>query len=89
LNRLETNRVLVLVRLSGGNDGLNTIVPFRDDEYRRLRPLLAIRPSQTFHLTDDLGMHNALSSLNSYYAEGHMAVVQNVGYPLPNLSHFL
>ena len=89
LNRLETNRVLVLVRLSGGNDGLNTIVPFRDDEYRRLRPLLALRSSQTFHLTDDLGMHNALSPLNSHYAEGRMAVVQNVGYPVPNLSHFL
>ena len=89
LSRLDTNRVLLLIQLSGGNDGLNTIVPFRDDQYHRSRPSLALRQSQTFQLNDDLGMHNALSPLNSHYADGNMAIVQNVGYPNPNLSHFL
>ena len=88
LNRLDTNRVLVLIQLAGGNDGLNTIVPFRDNEYYRARPQLAIPRSLTLELNDDLGMHYALSPLLSHYGEGQMAVVQNVGYPAPNLSHF-
>ena len=88
LRGLPEDRVLVLLQLDGGNDGLNTIVPVENDIYFQARPNLALTKSQTLTLTDDLGLHPSLEPLVPLYDQGQMAIVQNVGYPLPDLSHF-
>jgi uncharacterized protein (DUF1501 family) len=80
--------ILVVVQLSGGNDGLNTIVPFANDLYAKARPTLRLAGDQTLKLNDELGLHSALAPLRGEYDAGRMAIVQNVGYPNPNRSHF-
>jgi uncharacterized protein (DUF1501 family) len=82
------NKILVAVQLSGGNDGLNTLIPFADPAYYQLRSTLAIPTSDILPLTDSLGLHPALGKLKGLYDEGILAVVQGVGYPNPNRSHF-
>ncbi|HLW48709.1 MAG TPA: DUF1501 domain-containing protein [bacterium] len=79
---------LVVVQLGGGNDGLNTLVPFVHDEYYRARPKLAVPREKVLRLTDEIGLHPALTALKSAYDDGRVAVVQGVGYPNPNRSHF-
>mgnify|MGYP006278117819 CR=1 FL=1 len=81
-------RILVLVQLAGGNDGLNTVVPFTDDNYHKLRPSLRIQPKDVHRLNDNLGLHPACEGLKRLWGEGHLAIIQNVGYPNPNRSHF-
>jgi uncharacterized protein (DUF1501 family) len=81
-------RLLVLVELKGGNDGLNTVVPYADDTYHRLRPRIAIRPDEVLKLDGRTGLHPALEPLMPLWQEGELAIVQGVGYPSPNLSHF-
>ncbi len=81
-------RILVVLQLAGGNDGLNTVVPFADDYYHRARPRLALSPGEVLHLNDSLGLHPALAGFKSMYDEGHLGVLQAVGYPNPNRSHF-
>ena len=80
--------ILVILQLAGGNDGLNTLVPHGDDAYYRARPSIAIPKSKTHRLTDYLGLNPNLSGLKSLYDEGHLSVIQGVGYPNPNRSHF-
>lgn len=85
----ETNgKILIIVQLSGGNDGLNTIVPFSNDTYYQLRPTLAIPKQEVLKLTDDLGFNPSLGDLRALYDEGSMSIINNVGYPNPNRSHF-
>ena len=84
----DDGRVLVLVQLEGGNDGLNTIVPFRNDIYYRERPQISIGPDAVIPLNDEVGLNNALAPLQSLYDAGDLAVVQGVGYPNPDRSHF-
>lgn len=84
----RTGRILVVLQLTGGNDGLNTIVPYRDDEYHRLRPNLAIGREQVQRLNDDVGLAQGLAPLKRLFDEGRLAVIQGVGYPNPNRSHF-
>ncbi|MFT4770570.1 MAG: hypothetical protein ACI9CP_000810 [Cryomorphaceae bacterium] len=79
---------LVVVQLSGGNDWLNTLVPFRNDIYYKSRPKLAISPADVAQLTDEIGLHPSLSSMKNFFDEGEMAIFQGVGYPEPNRSHF-
>lgn len=81
-------RLLVLVELKGGNDGLNTVVPYADDAYYRLRPRIGIRPDEVLKLDARTGLHPALKPLEPLWREGELAIVQGVGYPGPNLSHF-
>ncbi|GMQ80859.1 MAG: hypothetical protein BMS9Abin05_0288 [Rhodothermia bacterium] len=88
LARLGTNRVLVMIQLSGGNDGLNTLVPINNDIYYSSRPGIAIPANSTLALTSDLGFHPSLAALEPVFGDGDMAIVQGVGYPDPNLSHF-
>lgn len=90
LNKMENNRILVLIQLSGGNDGLNTVIPYNDDTYYNMRPSIAIdkTTASAFSLNGDLGMHPSMTPFQSYFGDGHMAVLQSVGYPVPNLSHF-
>ncbi len=80
--------ILVLVQLAGGNDGLNTVIPYEDPEYYRLRPTIGIKKEDAIRLTDTLGLHPSLSALHSLMNEGRAGIVQNVGYPNPNHSHF-
>jgi uncharacterized protein (DUF1501 family) len=82
------NRVLVVLELSGGNDGLNTVVPFRDDAYYKARPGLAIAKNQVLKLDDRFGLHPACEGLRRLFKDGKLAVVHGCGYPNPNLSHF-
>jgi uncharacterized protein (DUF1501 family) len=80
--------ILVVVELTGGNDGLNTIVPYTDDVYRKSRPTLRIEPDKVLKLDGRVGLHPALKELHQSWESGDLAVVQGVGYPNPNRSHF-
>ncbi len=80
--------VLVLVQLSGGNDGLNTVIPFADANYHNVRPGIRIRENEVLKLSNSVGLHPSLSPFKDLYDEGQLAVVQNVGYPNPDRSHF-
>jgi uncharacterized protein (DUF1501 family) len=80
--------ILVILQLAGGNDGLSTLVPREDDSYFRARPTLAIPASRTLYLSDELGLHPNLTGFKSLYDAGHLSIVQGVGYPNPNRSHF-
>lgn len=82
------NRVLVLLELHGGNDGLNTVIPYTDSQYYEFRPSLAIPRDQVLHLTPSLGFHPSLQSLMPLWESGELAVIQGVGYADPNRSHF-
>ena len=85
---MSPERILVVVELSGGNDGLNTVVPFGDDEYYRVRPNLGIRESEVLKIADGFGFHPSLVGFERLYKEGQMAVVHGCGYDNPSLSHF-
>ena len=80
--------ILVVVQLSGGNDGLNTVVPHRDDEYRKRRPTLALPESDLLTVNDDFGLHPALTGFAQLYENGQLGIIQGVGYANPNRSHF-
>ncbi|PHQ34890.1 DUF1501 domain-containing protein [Rhodopirellula bahusiensis] len=81
-------RILVVVQMSGGNDGLNTIVPYADDDYRSARPKLAIPTSEVIRCDDHDGFHPAMTGLKELLQDGKFAAVRNVGYENPNRSHF-
>ncbi len=83
-----TRKLVVLVELRGGNDGLNTVVPFADPLYARLRPRLAIDREKLVDLDTFAGLHPSLEKLGDLWVTGELAVVQGVGYPQANLSHF-
>ncbi len=80
--------VLVVIQLLGGNDGLNTVVPFDHDGYRRNRRLLRLPSGQIHKVTDTIGLHPGLGGMADLLEEGRLAIVQGVGYPNPNRSHF-
>jgi len=82
------NKVTVVLQLSGGCDGLNQIIPIRNDIYFRSRPRLAVAKEKALNLTDEVGIHPALSGLKELYDDGSMSVLHNVGYPNPDRSHF-
>jgi uncharacterized protein (DUF1501 family) len=81
-------RILVVLELSGGNDGLNTVVPYADDAYYVARPKLGIPKGQVLKLDDRFGFHPACEGLHKLFKDGMAAVVHGCGYPDPNLSHF-
>lgn len=84
----QQERILVVVQLSGGNDGLNTVVPFGMEEYYRLRPTIGIAPNDCLKLSDQVGLHPDATGLKALFDDGKLAIVQGVGYPNPNRSHF-
>jgi uncharacterized protein (DUF1501 family) len=81
-------KLFVLVELKGGNDGLNTVIPFADPQYARLRPRLAIARAQVIQLGERTGLHPALRALHAAWAANDLAIVQGVGYAEPVFSHF-
>jgi uncharacterized protein (DUF1501 family) len=85
---VDPDNVLVVIQMGGGNDGLNTIVPWSDDAYHRVRPAIHVTEAQVLKLNDRIGFNPALKGVNELYKEGRVAVLQGVGYPNPNRSHF-
>lgn len=82
------DRTLVLIRLKGGNDGLNTVIERGNDEYYNIRPTLAVQEPDLWALSQDFGMPNYMQALQPLWEEGKMRVIHNVGYPDANYSHF-
>ena len=80
--------VLAVMSLSGGNDGLNTVIPYNDPNYRDYRKALGIPEDQIIPITDQLGLHPAMAPLKKYWDEGSLAIIQGIGYPNGSLSHF-
>src|SRR5215471_7380804 len=84
----QGNKVVVILQLSGGNDGLNTVIPIRNDLYYKARPRLGIEKNSALVLNEDVGLHPALSGFKSLYDDGSLGIMNNVGYPNPDRSHF-
>lgn len=82
------DNILVVLELSGGNDGLNTVIPYADDLYHKARPTLRQTKNRVVRLDDRVGLHSSMQGLRPLWEQGHLAVVQGVGYPNPNRSHF-
>ncbi|MFS4484181.1 DUF1501 domain-containing protein [Hyunsoonleella sp. 2307UL5-6] len=79
---------LVIIQLSGGNDGLNSVVPFRNDLYYKERPTLGLTPKDIIKLNDEVGLNTSLAPLKRLYDKGYVSIINNVGYPNPIRSHF-
>jgi len=82
------NKVVVVIQFSGGNDGLNTVIPITNDIYYKERPKLAIKKEKALTLTDEVGLNPALEAFKGLYDEGNLSILNNVGYPNPDRSHF-
>lgn len=85
---LDPDNILVVCQLSGGNDGLNTVIPYTDSVYYSARPSLAVPEARVLKLNESLGLHPNLGGFEKLFKAGKLAIVQNVGYPNPNRSHF-
>ena len=81
-------RRLVVIQLSGGNDGLNTVIPYRNDNYYRLRPTLSMAGKTAVKINDTLGFNNNLVEMSNLLQKGELSILNGVGYPNPNRSHF-
>src|SRR3989440_8969458 len=82
------DNILVVLELTGGNDGLNTVIPYADDLYHKARPTLRQTRDAVIRLDDHVGLHSGMQGLRSLWEKGQLAVVQGVGYPNPDRSHF-
>ncbi|MEP7373296.1 MAG: DUF1501 domain-containing protein [Chitinophagaceae bacterium] len=82
------NKVVVVLQLSGGNDGLNTVIPFRNELYYKARPGIGIDKGKALSLTDEVGLHPALNGFKELYNDGSLGIINSVGYPNPDRSHF-
>lgn len=92
---MQTGEIFVVVQLEGGNDGLNTVVPYTNSTYHSLRPMMSLREADlktdtgaSTIISGEFGLNPALSEIKSLYDQGKVAVINGVGYPNPNLSHF-
>lgn len=81
-------KILVLVQLSGGNDGLNSVVPYSNPAYLKLRPSIGIKPEQVLKINDKVGLNPHLAAFETLFKENKLSIIQGVGYPNPNRSHF-
>lgn len=84
----KNGSILVVLQMAGGNDGLNTVVPFANDHYHKARPRIGFKGEETLKINDTLGFNPALTGFKALYDDGLLAVVQGVGYPNANRSHF-
>lgn len=82
------DKIVVIVQLSGGNDGLNTVVPYYNDVYYKARPQIAIKKNEILKLNDELGLNPAMQGFKNLFDEGKLCIINNVGYPEPDRSHF-
>ena len=83
-----SRRRIVLVELSGANDGLNTVVPYSHPKYRKIRPRIALKEDELIPLDKDHALHSALRPLMKSWDQGELAIIHGLGYPSPNRSHF-
>jgi uncharacterized protein (DUF1501 family) len=83
-----SERTLIVVQMAGGNDGLNTVIPFSDSLYHQMRPTLAIPDARVLPLDKRLGLHPNLAPLKQLWDAGHLSIIEGVGYPNQSLSHF-
>ena len=84
----QTSGVLVVIELNGGNDGINTVVPYRDDGYQRHRSATRLATRDLIKIDDEVRLHPSMSDAARLLHDGKLAIVQGVGYPNPNRSHF-
>ncbi len=84
----KDSTILVVLQMAGGNDGINTVVPYSSDYYHKARPRIGLPSDKILKLSDDVGFHPAMTGFKSLYDSGNLSVVQGVGYPNPNRSHF-
>src|SRR5262249_15294855 len=82
------DRLLVVIELSGGNDGINTVVPFKDEGYAKYRKALSLPAAELHKVTAEAGLHPAMGDAAKLLEAGRLAIVQGVGYPNPSRSHF-
>ncbi|MDH7444576.1 DUF1501 domain-containing protein [Aquimarina sp. 2201CG14-23] len=87
-DQLSGYKNVIIIQLSGGNDGLNSIIPISNDIYHRSRPTIAKKANQTLKITNDLAFNDNLKALKELYDQGEVSIINNVGYPNPNRSHF-
>lgn len=85
---ISSYKKIIIIQLKGGNDGLNTIVPFRNDIYYNKRNGIAISKNQLINLNNEVGLHPSLQPIKKLYDQGYLSIINNVGYPNPNRSHF-
>src|SRR3954464_2241697 len=83
-----SNKVVVVLQMSGGNDGLNTIIPIGNDIYHKSRPALGIKKDKALMLTDEVALHPELTAFKNLYDDGSLGILNSVGYPNPDRSHF-
>ncbi len=86
--RPSSSKILVVVQLAGGNDGLNTVIPYTDDAYYKARATIGIKQKDVLQLNQSVGLHNGMPELSELFKKGKLAVIQGVGYPEPSRSHF-
>jgi uncharacterized protein (DUF1501 family) len=84
----DNDRVLVVVQLAGGNDGLNMLVPHTDDAYHRARPNISLKKDRLIRINDDLAFNHKFSGMKNLYDNGQLSMIQGIGYPNPDRSHF-
>src|SRR6185437_11237265 len=82
------HEILVVLQMAGGNDGINTVVPYSNDFYRKARPNLGLVAKNVHKINDEVGLHPGLTGFKDLYDNGQLSVIQGIGYPNPNRSHF-
>jgi uncharacterized protein (DUF1501 family) len=85
---IDPDNVLLVIQMGGGNDGLNTVIPYSDDAYHRVRPAISVAENTVLKIDDRIGLNPAMSPMDDLFKNGRLAIVQGVGYPNPNRSHF-
>jgi uncharacterized protein (DUF1501 family) len=85
---VDKDTILIVIELSGGNDGLNTVIPYDDDLYHKARPTLRFKKEQVIRVDDHIGLHPAMNGFQQLLQKGQLAIIQGVGYPNPDRSHF-
>ena len=88
LGRVSSNKYLIIIELAGGNDGLNTVIPYTDAYYYQLRPQISLSRERIIKIDQLLGLNEALTGAAQLYKRGEVAIIQNLGYPSPSFSHF-
>ena len=84
----NTNKILIVIQLTGGNDGLNTVVPFENDLYYNARPQISIKKNEVLKLNNELGLNPNMQGFKNLFDDGKLCLINNVGYPEPDRSHF-
>ena len=85
---IKDKKFLILIELQGANDGLNTVIPYKQNYYYKLRPTIGIEKSKVLTITEQNGLHYSLKNIAKLYEQGNIKIVQNLGYPHAVLSHF-